>query len=159
MTAYRTVFEVSYLSNTYLLLTSLGCVVLGVVVGRCGPRWVEGGASDERPFWWPWCAVWACFAVILAGVSLSSGWADTRALRDGACDVVEGAVVVLHRQPATGHDAGDLVRVGNNEFRVNYFHATAAYNRTLAHGGALSDGVRVRLHHLDGRILKVEVAD
>jgi hypothetical protein len=156
---YRTVFEVSYLGNNDLLLTSLGCLTLGVVVGRYGPRWVQGKPAGGRSFWWPWCAVWVTFAVILAGLSLSSGWAYTDALRAGECNVVEGTVEVLHRQPATGHDAGDLVRVGGQEFRVNYFHATAGYNRTLAHGGALAGGVRVRLHHLSGSLLKVEVAE
>lgn len=159
MSGYRTVFEVSYLGNVYLLLTSAVCLVIGVGVARFGPRWDSGKSGAPPSFWWPWCVVCVAFALALAGLSLSSGWTYARALRTGACNVVEGVVVVHHQQPATGHDAGDLVRVGNVEFRVNYYKASAGYNRTLAHGGVLADGVRVRLHHLDGSILKVEVAD
>jgi hypothetical protein len=34
---------------------------------------------------------------------------------------------------------------------------TPGYQQTIAHGGALREGVYARLHHYDGVIIKVEV--
>jgi hypothetical protein len=81
----------------------------------------------------------------------------TSALRNGRCGIAEGVVRVLRQQPAGGHAAGDRVRLGDREFEVNYYRSTLAYNQTIAHGGALTDGTRARVHYLDGAILKVEI--
>ena len=79
------------------------------------------------------------------------------AYRDKRYEVVEGQVHVLHRQPKTGHTKGDIVEVNGKQFEVNYFYATPAYNKTLARGGVLGDGVYARIYYFNGEILRVEV--
>ena len=71
--------------------------------------------------------------------------------------IVEGPVQVLHQQPKTGHSKGDIVSVSGTQFEVNYFLATPAYHKTLAHSGALSGGTYARIYYFDGEILRVDL--
>ena len=50
------------------------------------------------------------------------------------------------------------MRINSREFDVNYYESSLAYQQTIAHGGILVAGAKVRLHYLNGKILKVEVA-
>jgi hypothetical protein len=61
--------------------------------------------------------------------------------------IVEGLVHVLHTQPETGHDRGDVVEVGGVEFEVDYFLITFGYNKTLAYGGVLGGHACQNLLH------------
>ena len=63
------------------------------------------------------------------------------AYKHGECEVAEGIVHVLHNQPAGDNDKGDIVRIGNDEFIINYFRFTPGYDLTIAHGGALKNRV------------------
>jgi hypothetical protein len=134
-------------------LVGLG-VSAAVATGRLRRRERGGCAAVGLAF--------GCLVVVLAsgqalGTTVRSGRAYTDALRDGRCEVVEGEVEVLVLQPRAGHNDGDRIRVGGREFRIDRNSSTPAYNRTVAGGGVLTHGARVRLHHLDGAILKVEV--
>lgn len=71
--------------------------------------------------------------------------------------VVEGPVQVLHQQPPTGHSKGDVIRVNEKEFEVNYFYATPAYHDTIAHKGALNAGTYARIYYYGGEILRVDI--
>jgi hypothetical protein len=75
----------------------------------------------------------------------------------GQSEVTEGTVHVIHMQPAHGHASGDKIIVGDRQFEIDYFRVTPGYRQTIAHGGALREGVYARLHHYDGVIIKVEV--
>jgi hypothetical protein len=75
----------------------------------------------------------------------------------GQSEVTEGTVHVTHMQPVNGHASGDKIIVGNRQFEINYFLLTPGYRQTIAHGGALREGVYARLSHYDGVIIKVEV--
>jgi len=75
----------------------------------------------------------------------------------GPSEVTEGTVHVVHMQPAHGHASGDRIIVGDRQFEIDYFRVTPGYRQTIAHGGALREGVYARLHHYDGVIIKVEV--
>jgi hypothetical protein len=75
----------------------------------------------------------------------------------GQSEVTEGTVHVRHMQPRHGHSSGDKVIVGDRQFEIDYFRVTRGYRQTIAHGGALREGVYARLHHYGGVIIKVEV--
>lgn len=159
---YRTVFEVSYFTNGALLKSAFFLAIgLGVLAAALTGRLRlrergDGGCSQIGVG--IWCVVWIAFSLVWVGSNLLSAWEFTHALQNGECETTEGTVEVLHRQPATGHAPGDRIRVGSREFQFNYFHGTLAYRETIAHGGALTQGRRVRLHDWKGNILKVEVA-
>jgi len=72
-------------------------------------------------------------------------------------EIVEGPVQVLHQQPKTGHSKGDIVEVNGKQFEVNYFLATPAYHKALAHGGALGVGTYARIYYYDGEILRIDI--
>jgi hypothetical protein len=74
-------------------------------------------------------------------------------------DIIEGKVAVLHEQPETGHDKGDIVKVGNIKFTINYFTPTNAYKQTIAHGGVLKDGVYARVYYYEGKILRIDIKE
>jgi hypothetical protein len=80
-----------------------------------------------------------------------------RAYRGGQYEVVEGAVQVLHEQPATGHTKGDIIAVNGKQFEVNYFYLTPAYRNTLAHGGVLGAGVYARIYYYKDEILRLDI--
>ncbi len=71
--------------------------------------------------------------------------------------VAEGIVDVLHMQPRGGHDRGDIVRIGSDEFEINSFRFTPGYNLTIAYGGVLRDGVYARVYHLKGIIMRIDI--
>jgi hypothetical protein len=76
----------------------------------------------------------------------------------GESEVVEGYVEVLRRQPEGGHAPAELVRVGSHSFKIDYFSSTPAYHRTIAYGGVLRDGVYVRIYHIGGKIVRVDMS-
>ena len=102
-------------------------------------------------------AIWLIVTMPLYNVATS----ETDRLRlvqlSGQSEVTDGAVHVTHMQPLHGHAAGDKIIVGDRQFEINYFMVTPGYRQTIAHGGALREGVYARLHHYDGVIIKVEV--
>ena len=79
------------------------------------------------------------------------------AYREERYEIVEGPVQVLWQQPYHGHSQGDRIRVNGKEFVVSYFYATPAYTKTIAHGGALTQGTYARIYYYDGEILRVDI--
>lgn len=79
------------------------------------------------------------------------------AYEHGEYKVAEGVVHVLHKQPSGGHDKGDILRIGNNEFEIDYFQFTPGYDLTIAHGGALKDGVFARVYHQKDIIMRIDI--
>ena len=110
----------------------------------------------------------ATLLLLLAMLGLG-WWADNTPLflfiaydLRGEPQITEGVVHVSSMQPywrplGKGHHPGDKITVGDQPFEVDYFHESLGYKRTIAHGGALGEGIYARLHHYNGRIVKVEV--
>jgi len=102
--------------------------------------------------------------VIGGATSLVVGWYKHhrayRAYSRGDVAVYEGQVKLLREQPVGGHAPGDLVDVAGRELEVNYFMANEpGYRLTVAHGGVLQDGARVRVAVYEGRILEVDLRE
>lgn len=79
------------------------------------------------------------------------------AYKRGEYEVAKGIVHVLHKQPAGGHDKGDIFRIGDDEFVINYFRFTPGYNLTIANGGVLKDGVYAKVYHQKGTIMRIDI--
>lgn len=80
----------------------------------------------------------------------------------------EGQVTVINTQPYEGHSKGDIVRIGDKEFVLNYFLNTSYYHQTISHGGVLKTNSFVRIQYLptnddeallygEGKILRIEL--
>ena len=158
-TTYQTIFETSPLANGMLAL-SLVFLIIGVfgapllIMGTSGSKPLLG---SRRAAMILWAVLWNGVSFYWVGHNLLTAYRCHHALRDGTCQVVEGTVEVLHEQPYSGHASGDRIRIGGREFEVNHYLSTLGYNRTIAHGGVLKNGVRARLHVDGPMILKVEI--
>ncbi len=78
-------------------------------------------------------------------------------LKKGGYSISCGIVSVIQREPpSSGLPPDDIIEVGETKFVIHGKGRTSAYNKTIAVGGVLDDGVIARLAHYNGRILRVE---
>ena len=157
---YVTVFQSSYFSNGSLLWSFL-CLAIGLAVavfyltGRLRLRKQSGCATVFLLFW---CVLWISFSSVWVVNNLRTAFIYRMALRNEECEVIEGVVTVLDKQIWGGHGSSDRVKINDVEFEFTDYSWTLAYKRTISHGGHLTDGRPVRICHINGDILKVEVA-
>jgi hypothetical protein len=69
-------------------------------------------------------------------------------LIDNQCKIVEGAVTELN---AAIHEGGgpEEIKVNNISFRYTDYSITAAYHKTVLHGGLISLGKKVKIYYFD----------
>jgi hypothetical protein len=163
MHTWTTVFEITRWSNgelgDLLFRVTIGVSALGFGLYGLLRRREEGKARDRfgAAFLTFWAVLWLTGHLAFNPFGRIERLVD--AYQQGRYEVVEGEVSVGHVQPRTGHSPGDAVTVGGRTFEVNYFVATPAYKQSIAHGGALQQGAYVRIAHVDGEIVRVEVRD
>jgi len=161
---FVTVFEITRNSNgifadvVFRLLIGVACLVGGLFVVARKWRRGDGAASWIAPLF---LIVWSLAWLYLHDFTHVFGHINKllNAYEEKKCQVVEGLVEVLHRQPATGHAKGDIVVVNGKQFEVNYFYATPAYHNTLAHGGVLDRDVYARIYSYNGEILRIDIRE
>jgi hypothetical protein len=164
MNEFTTVFEITAGSNglrgEVLFDVAIGvlAVTFGVVsVVRARRREARLLEMVVPAFFFVWGVSWLAAQTPLWHIGISETSRLVELQRSGRSEVTEGVIHVGHQQPAHGHSSGDKLTLGGRQFEVNYFLATPGYRQTIAHGGALREGVYARLHHDGGVILKVEV--
>ena len=92
------------------------------------------------------------------GVINYSNFANLRAAaRDGSTEIVEGKVEQFVPMPYTGH-AQETFLVNGSYFAYSDYDLTKGFNRTQSHGGPIKEGLHVRITHVDGSIVKLEIA-
>lgn len=98
-------------------------------------------------------ALWVGFGVINY-----SNFANLRtAARDGSTEIVEGKVEQFVPMPYEGH-AQETFIVNGRYFAYSDYDQTKGFNRTQSHGGPMKEGLQVRITHVDGSIVKLEIA-
>lgn len=154
---YLVVYDASQI-NARDLYGGLVFVAIGVVASvYLGWRRSHDPSRGTGPF--VGAALWlACStAFVVNTVQTAAGYG--RMFRDGTCEIAEGTVTVLREGLRTGHDSGDRIAIDGVEFEFSYFDASRpGYRQIISRGGWLTEGTRARVHHLEGDILKVEVA-
>lgn len=161
------VFEISRWSNgllgDLLFRLTIGLAVLGSVLTGLWRMWVRRD-DDDGPGWKHlpmliFLGAWSIFWIVMHQFPSQIRRINTLVgyYRHGTCERLEGTVSVLREQSVYGRGPGDKLRIGEQEFVIDYFRATAGYRETLSHGGALKNGVQARVCHHDGVLLKVEV--
>jgi hypothetical protein len=165
MNELTTVFEIASGSNGVRAdaIFRLGIGVAALIGGVFG--FFRASRKEERSlkkllgpsFVTAWSVVWIIAHIPLWRIGITQTNRLLEIYHNGKSQVVEGVVRVSHEQPANGHSSGDKITIGDQKFEVNYFLVTPGYNKTIAHGGVLREGVFARLHHYEGVILKVEV--
>ena len=164
--AYETIFDVA--QNGFrawiwiaagLGLTAFGALFLAApgFVDRILPSGLQGTA--RRIFGW----AFVLFALIWTVTVAVFSWTRYSALRDasasGTCTTAEGAVTDFEPQIDKQDEA---FRVAGVTFRYNDASVTGGYNATARTGGAIREGMLVRICYvpLDGRniIVRLDVA-
>jgi hypothetical protein len=161
---YKTVFEVSYLTNG-TLFSSVLILFIGILVGtvatiiRRRMPVSEIKATQEKFFYFRLVMlVWIGISTVWFISTIHSGYRLIHALRTGHFEVVEGTVQVLHREAWSGHDRGNIIQIADKTFGYSSHEDSLAYNW----GEVLTDGVAARIYYLataerGNRILKVEI--
>jgi hypothetical protein len=156
---FQTVFEVSYSSNGKLIL---GLTILAIsIIMEIYLRLEKKYRPQEYSLVFHVLILIAWFPLailIFTGIG-NAGLNYTKALNNGDCEITEGIVHVLHYEPYGGHDPeGERISVSGQEFNYSYYEgAGLAYHNTFAHNGVLVEGAKVRVFHLKGKILKIEL--
>ena len=92
------------------------------------------------------------------GIIHYSGFARLRtAARDGYAQIVEGKVEQFVSAPR-GREQETFI-VNGQYFAYSYYDLTKGFNKTQSHGGPMREGLQVRITHLDGSIVKLEIAE
>jgi len=87
-----------------------------------------------------------------------SNFAELRsAARNGKYEVVEGQVKDFVPMPYEGHSKESFVV---NEYKFSYsdYDLTKGFNQSQSHGGPIREGLQVRITHVNGSIVKLEIA-
>ena len=79
------------------------------------------------------------------------------AASNGGAEVVEGDVKEFVPMPYEGH-AEETFVVSGRYFSYSDYDETKGFNQTQSHGGPMKEGLHVRITHVDGTILKLEIA-
>jgi len=163
--SFKTVFEYSTAVSD-IRAEILFRLLIGVVVVLVGVYGLSSRIKSDG-FWTPKSIspvlfmflgiVWLAAHAFLNFVSEDSIGSVRKSYQAKKFDVVEGTVVVKHEQPVTGHDKGDIISIGGKEFEIDFYRQGPCYTATIAHGGALHNGVYARLSYVDDKILKVEI--
>ena len=96
--------------------------------------------------------------MIGAGILNYSNFANLRdAARNGSVAIAEGKIEQFVPMPYTGH-AQETFLVNGQYFSYSDYDLTKGFNQTQSHGGPLKEGLQVRITHVDGSIVKLEIA-
>jgi hypothetical protein len=79
------------------------------------------------------------------------------AVRTGRTQVVEGPVIQFTSVPPTGKGPETFL-VNGQRFSYSDYDVTAAFNTTAGHGGPVREGALVRVTHVNGSIVRLEIA-
>lgn len=143
------------------LFLAIGAVGLGAAIAWIRrlkiPRWWNRKEAAAPAFILVWSIVWLSLAGFGFSINSFRSYRLVIAYKDGTAQVVEGTTHVLREQPESGHAMGDLIEINGIRLVINYFDVTPTYKQTIAHGGALREGIVARVWYYDGRILRLDV--
>ncbi len=159
MANYITVFEVAQTQRIdwAFILPGLAMMAVGIVALV---RWKKPPGKWE-PFAWHAVSIliFTFSALWTFGVGAAT-WVGRQRLMDalnsGQCSIVEGPVEDFDPMPAAGHKQ-ESFRVGTTRFAYSDYISTGGFNRTRSHGGPIRPGLWVRIAHVDGVILRLEI--
>lgn len=106
------------------------------------------------------------FAILWTAIAGAATWHQNHetasASRMNLCTLIEGQVQNFDPMPASGHKHESFTVLGV-PFEYSDYVLTGGYNNTVAHGGAIVDGAKVRLCYVERRrtrsniIVRVEI--
>jgi hypothetical protein len=158
---YKVVFDVT--SAGY---TTWGFALVGIILAIVGAVQIrnrehlpmKGPRMLVRVFPFVYFGFATLWTIVVVGSTLKEYLSLTSALRDGRVSIVEGVVSHFKPMPYTGH-AMERFCVQDTCFAYSDFVVTSGFNNTSSHGGPIREGLRVRIAHVSGTIVRLEVAE
>jgi hypothetical protein len=157
---YRVVFDVVQAGYKDWTPGLVPLVMMGVgawMVRRYARVPMKGIGIFARVFPLVFLGFATLLAVAVFGSALWTYWSLRSAVLSGKVSRVEGVVSDFKPMPYGGH-AMEHFCVGEACFEYSDFVLTGGFNNTSSHGGPIREGVRVRVTHVDGTIVRLEVA-
>ena len=158
---YHTVFDITVIGYKDWTFPAFGLifVAVGILVWLYGPTHLPGWTR------WPpfarntFCVCFTGFAILWVLTSFLSTYTDYKDLRrefeEGRFKVVEG--VVSNFEPETSGHKFERFCVQGTCFEYSNWLVQAGFNRSNAVGGPIRSGLPVRVSHVNGRIVKLEL--
>ncbi|MFZ6776477.1 hypothetical protein ACO0LD_06545 [Undibacterium sp. Ji83W] len=81
------------------------------------------------------------------------------AYEQGNCEVIEGKVENFHAGTRKKNASKEYFDIRHKHFVYPNPGNLAAFNKTVADGGPIKEGLQVRIHHCDGAIARLEILD
>ena len=186
VTVFQTNYFSNGYLPVYLLIVLLGLLVLLFIWFKRDANGKMRSVKPKMIFLILWVPIWLIAFVVPLGAIISEGHRYTKALAQGQCSVVEGPVALVRHQPKSGSSGwlqtprratfesrsgsaqrntapppvnapGDVVRIGDKLFVLNFYALGVGYKQTAVQGGTLTNGAYARLHYVGNTIVKVEV--
>jgi ABC-type Co2+ transport system permease subunit len=154
--SYHDVFVVHSpgVGDLFVVWMLLGATVLTAIVLLDRRYTLERGSLTAA-------RIAVCILPVLAGVAAIGTFREFNAAKAryhrGAYAVVEGRVSDMVFGSMEGHRP-ESFRVGGQVFRYSSSTISPYFHRTAEWGGPIFPGLRVRISHVDGDILRVEAA-
>jgi len=156
---YITVFDLAQAGYRQWPYAAFGLIFvgIGVVLVRYRRRLPRG------PKWFPDVFPYGFlgYSVLWTAIAFATTYAQYHHLRrvmsEGRAAIVEGPVENFVPMPYTGHGARESFTVGGARFQYSDYHITAGFNNTSSHGGPVRAGRLVRIAHVGGDIVRLEV--
>jgi hypothetical protein len=122
-----------------------------------GKRWLAGDGQPQAGY----SPKVACvFFGILALVALAATWGDyfrlLRAIEGHQVETIEGTIANFHA--AATIRSTESFEVAGHAFAFSKFAAKQGFNTLSLEGSPLADGRTVRVDHVRGQIVKLEIA-
>jgi hypothetical protein len=157
---YDTVFDVARDGFTEWKFPAFGLIFVVVGVGMLVNQHRH---PDPRRGRWKrtFPVFYTTFAVLWTLVAFMGTYSDYARLRDalraGNYVVAEGVVTNFKPAPREGH-ADEEFDVDGHHYAFSDYVVIAGYHRSRSHGGAIREGLRVRIADVAGKIARLEVA-
>ena len=141
-----------------LIFTAIGALLVfrPALMRRLLPWGLQG--RSRQVFSW----VYFVFAILVTGSFLTTTLGQSHrlktALARGEAEVSEGCLQAFHPKPVSGHGT-ERLRLNGRCFAYSDQVVTPGDNRTEARGGPVPADRGLRVTHLDGTILRLEVRD
>ncbi len=157
---YATVFDVTQTGFRQWSFSAFGLIF--VAVGLAMPTLMRIGFFRKSP---PWMEKWfprvfLGFAIFWTLTTFIRTFADYQTavdtMRSNRAQVIEGVVTQFVPMPYTGHAMESFV-VQGVKFCYSDYVITAGFNNTTSRGGPIREGLPVRIWHLGGEILRLDV--
>jgi len=158
---YRTAFDIASVGYKSWPFPAFGFIF--IFVGA-----ILVAARKHLPGWWGkhptasnfFTLSFFGFAVVWTIVSFFGTYRDysfaSKAMESDRALIAEGTVTNFKPMPVTGHSMESFC-VSGKCFEYSDYVITAGFNNTSSHGGAIREGLQVRVTYIGNTILKLEI--